>query len=283
MQFRNIIAVILGIGLALPLYAQAPAEDEIEMLPPIDATAPVESSVEEIIGEEVTNDWILPTSGGWWSSPLWEFGAELGINGSSGNSDSLSVLTSGSAKRETDVTKLTLDFKYGKTETNGLETQHFALFDGRWDWTMSKLTLLYLQNSLEYDEFKAFDLRLAVTGGFGYHLAKTEATTLTGRLGAGTSREFGGPDDDWVPEANAGLDFEHKISKRQKLNFQTDFYPSWEDFQDYRLVKTADWEILLDEAHNLSLKLGAVDRYDSTPNGRKHNDVDYYVTLLWKM
>ena len=32
-------------------------------------------------------------------------------------------------------------------------------------------------------------------------------------------------------------------------------------------MTNAYWEILLDEETNLSLKLGAVDRYDSTPNG----------------
>ena len=29
--------------------------------------------------------------------------------------------------------------------------------------------------------------------------------------------------------------------------------------------------------------MGVIDRYDSTPNGRKHNDLDYFITLLWKL
>jgi putative salt-induced outer membrane protein YdiY len=136
---------------------------------------------------------------------------------------------------------------------------------------------------LEYDEFKAFDLRLSVSGGLGNHFIKTETTTLTGRLGAGTSHEFGGPDDAWVPEGNLGTDFEYKISRLQKFKLIADYYPSWEDFRDYRLVSNAYWEILLDDDTNLSLKIGAVDRYDNTPNGAKANDIDYFVTLLWKL
>ena len=98
-----------------------------------------------------------------------------------------------------------------------------------------------------------------------------------------SEREFGGIDDEWVPEANFGADFEHCLTKRQKLKLTTDYYPSWEDSDNFRLVSNANWEILLDEATNLSLKIGAVDRYDSTPNGLQHNDIDYYVTLLWKL
>ena len=38
---------------------------------------------------------------------------------------------------------------------------------------------------------------------------------------------------------------------------------------------------VLDEANNLSLKLGVIDRYDSTPSGAKYNDIDYSLLLLW--
>ncbi len=40
---------------------------------------------------------------------------------------------------------------------------------------------------------------------------------------------------------------------------------------------------LLDEEANLSLKLSAQDRYDSTPNGLRPNDINYSILLLWKL
>ncbi|HUT14122.1 MAG TPA: hypothetical protein VMY42_26775 [Thermoguttaceae bacterium] len=40
--------------------------------------------------------------------------------------------------------------------------------------------------------------------------------------------------------------------------------------------------MLIDQQMNLSLKLGVLDRYDSTPNGVKPNDLDYTAVLLWK-
>ena len=57
--------------------------------------------------------------------------------------------------------------------------------------------------------------------------------------------------------------------------------PDVTDFLDYRLKSKASWEVLLDEETNLSLKVSLLDRYDSTPNGKKANDLDYTLTLLW--
>ena len=80
------------------------------------------------------------------------------------------------------------------------------------------------------------------------------------------------------------MDYLHKISDRQRLNITVDYYPAWEDFANYRLVTQASWELLLDEATNLSLKVGVLDRYDSTPGiGLQENDLDYFITLLWKL
>ena len=65
-----------------------------------------------------------------------------------------------------------------------------------------------------------------------------------------------------------------------KLIAKIDYFPEWADFSNYRLVSDVAWEYLLDEDGNLSLKLGANDRYDSTPNGREANDVDQPPRLL---
>jgi hypothetical protein len=63
---------------------------------------------------------------------------------------------------------------------------------------------------------------------------------------------------------------------------KVDYFPDITDFNNYRVISDASWEYLLNSDGNLSLKLSAVDRYDSTPNGRKPNDVNYGVLLLYK-
>jgi hypothetical protein len=263
---------------------------DLERLPPLGdpaAEAAAEPSTiftpTEVLGpvDGPATAWWTPRH--WFASEVWDVGAEMGLNGSEGNAQTLSILAAFNGKRETEGNVLEWDLKYGKSQTGGLETQHYSLFNSRWDWKFTPLWFLYNKDTVEYDEFKAFDLRLVISGGLGRHLIKNEFTTLTGRLGAGVSREFGGPVADWVPEANFGGDFEHKLTTRQKIKLTTDYYPAWEEFEDYRMVTSAHWEILLSEETNLSLKLGAIDRYDSTPNGAVANDIDYFVTLLWKL
>ena len=292
MNLHRSLFIIVLLFAIIGMHAAASAQpvDEIELLPPLgEPSVEAESTPEAIfvpselssLGDEADATWWSPQT--WIASPLWDFGAELGLNGSSGNSQAMSVLAAFNGKRETDGNDMEWDLKYGKSSAGGLETQHYALFNSRWDWKFKPNWFLYEKNFIEYDEFKAFDLRLVLSAGLGHDFLKNDRTKLTGRLGAGASREFDSPEENWTPEANFGMDFEHKVSERQKFKLTSDYYPAWEDLRDYRMVTNAYWEILLDEETNLSLKLGAVDRYDSTPNGLKPNDIDYFATLLWKL
>ncbi|MCG8653695.1 MAG: DUF481 domain-containing protein [Pirellulales bacterium] len=135
---------------------------------------------------------------------------------------------------------------------------------------------------MEWDQFKAFDLRLNLNGGVGYHWIRDESSTLVTRFGAGASQEIGAPNDDWIAEAVFGIEAEHQITRQQKMKGKVDYFPSWEGFDDYRIVTDVSWEILLDGTDNLSLKLAVTDRYDSTPQGAEPNDVYYSMLLLYK-
>lgn len=213
----------------------------------------------------------------------WEGTLELGTNASYGNAESFSMRVGGDLKRETEESIWEVDFTYAKTSTNALETQHNALFNAKQEFLFQSPWTLFTRFAAEYDEFKAFDIRLSMNTGLGFRHIDTEYTKFKSRAGAGVSREYGGPNDDYVPEATFGLDFEHKINDRQKFTTIVDYYPDFRDFADFRLVTDIGWEVLLDEAAHLSLKLSLLDRYDSTPNGLRPNDVDYALLLLWKL
>jgi putative salt-induced outer membrane protein YdiY len=214
----------------------------------------------------------------------WDGSVELGINGTTGNADTFSMRAGADLKRETDFALWEVKFTYAKTEADSVQTQHNALFRAKFEklatdspWT------LFTRLGLEYDEFRDFDLRLTLNGGLGYRLIDTDMTKLKPRLGAGIARKFGAADDDIVPEATLGLDFEHKIGDRHRLRATVDYFPSFESLSDYRVVSDTGWEILLHQATNMSLKFSVIDRYDSTPEGAKANDLDYAVLLLWNL
>jgi hypothetical protein len=229
--------------------------------------------------------------GYWFPTDGWSNSFEVGINGSAGNAETFSLRTGARIQRSLDAAKYTLDMKYAKTHAGSLtggfgssqETQHNALLNSNVESELGESAwTTFFKTSLEYDEFKAFNVRTAMNAGLGYHLVKTDDAKVIIRFGSGVSREYGGPDDDYVPEAIYGLEFDRQISKRQKLYSTIEYFPDWSNYNDFRLVTNAGWEFLLDEDANLSLKLGAVDRYDSTPHGLKPNDLDYSLVLLWK-
>lgn len=226
-------------------------------------------------------EWYYPWK--WIPTDGWTNSAELGINGSSGNADSFSFQTGARFKRKSDFTLFDLRITHNRTDANGIETQNNALMyadferfigDSKWSY--------FVKNGLEYDEFKAFDLRYNINSGMSYSFVRTDDLILSARFGAGASREFGGPNNAWSPEALFGGDYEHQFTKRNKWIAKIDYYPEWEDFANFRLIADVAWEYLLDEDGNLSFKMGANDRYDSTPNGRQANDINYSALLLYK-
>ncbi|NLX95312.1 MAG: DUF481 domain-containing protein [Rhodopirellula sp.] len=213
---------------------------------------------------------------------LWEGSLELGLNGTEGNTQTFNFRFGAKVKRKTEWNVFSTDIDYRRDSADGEETANRAFLESRYEHLLGQSPWSwFVHDTLEYNEFQAFDLRIALDSGLGYSILKNDTTTLVARLGAGTSREIGGPNDDFVPEAVFGADLEHQLSRRQKISLSGEYRPDVTDWADYRLTSKAGWEILLDETMNLSLKFTVSDRYDSTPHGVKPNDLDYAVMLLW--
>lgn len=225
--------------------------------------------------------WYRPRS--WFGPAPWDTGVELGINGSSGTSNTLSIRTGGYIKRKTDVRKIDFNLYYNKTNAEGVDTQNNAQLNFRHDWLLGDSPWsVYFNNQIFYDEFQAFDLNVNVNTGIGYTWFDDDWISLTTRYGSGASREFGGPADRWKPEAQFGADYEQKISATQKFYAKVDYFPEWESFGDYRILADMGLEVQLQVPSNVSLKIAATDRYTSNPNGVQPHNVNYSVLLLWK-
>lgn len=213
----------------------------------------------------------------------WDSHAEFGLDGSDGNANTLAIQTGMELKRKTDTYTLGIDVDYRQANARNKTTEKNGRFNVDYDRLIADSPWsAFGKYGMEWDRFKAFDLRINLNGGFGYYWLRTDDTTLATRFGAGASREIGAPIDDWIPEAVFGLEAERQLTARQKLKGKVDYFPAWEDFGDHRLVSDVAWEILLDGSENLSLKLAATDRYDSTPQGARPNDVYYSLLLLYK-
>jgi putative salt-induced outer membrane protein YdiY len=263
-----------------------PATDELP------APSDSESSANLFGGPALLQDDMFDEDEPTWHSPLrwvsdkpWDTALELGLNGSSGNDQSFSIRTGGYVKRESRFSKFDYRLYYNRTTTNKETTQDNATTDIRNDWLLddSSPWSLFAKANLFYDQFQAFDLQTNGSSGIGFQVFKDPMVDLSTRVGAGASREFGGPDNDWTPEALFGFEYEQHVSDSQKLSATLEYYPQFDNFGKYRLVADAGWEIELDKPSNLSLKMSANDRFDSTPNGVEPHLVNYSVLLLLKL
>ena len=100
-------------------------------------------------------------------------------------------------------------------------------------------------------------------------------------MGLSASHEIGGPNNKTNPELLFGGEYKHKFNETHLISAQMSYYPNVTNFTDFRLNTQASWQIVLSQVHKLSLKLSIIDRYDSTPEGAKPNDLDYSTLLLW--
>lgn len=256
---------------------------KIENLPPIDEI-PLESvppgdlsfSPSDILNVE---EYVVTAEA---PEKIWEGGFEFGTNGTSGNSQTFDLRFGTHLTREVPTSILTLDLTYNFGHSNSERTANRLFTEERWErlFPESPWSVFFHQTN-EFDEFRAFDVRVTGDSGVSYKFFDSEVTKLSTRVGLGASTELGGPDDSVVPEGVWGLSYQRKITQRQKLKASFDYFPDITDPGDFRFNSRADWEILLDEVYDLTLKIGVIDRYDSTPGDALRNDVNYSAVILW--
>ncbi|MFG0258650.1 MAG: YdiY family protein [Phycisphaerales bacterium JB043] len=215
----------------------------------------------------------------------WDLSFELGGSGSRGNTDEDNLTTAIRARRETPKTVTDLGADYRYSQTNDTETKNQTFLFGRREWNLGDSPwTVFATTSFEFDEFKEFDTRWALAGGFGYRLISRENEKLQLVLGPGFSKEFGSQDDDYKPEALFGLLYRNQLNDSVVLTAAAEYYPNLEDWvDDYRIRSEAALEVALTEGKDWWLKLSVQDNYDNTPSATDEaNDFYYGVSLLLK-
>lgn len=213
----------------------------------------------------------------------WTGSVELGLNGSTGNTERLNLRGGVTGVRKTSdyESDFFVTHAYALDEGRNTESKTALQLKNQWLFEDSPWRFFALGRG-DHDRFQDWEYRLSGYVGPAYEVIKDETTTLVARAGLGVSREFKGADEDWHPEALLGADFEHKISERQKISATTDIFPSLDEAGEFRAVALVAWELLVDPETNMSLKVGATADYDSNvPSGTRHADLDYFALLVW--
>jgi putative salt-induced outer membrane protein YdiY len=214
---------------------------------------------------------------------LWEGSLSVGLDGAEGNNEAMNLRVGFDARRKTELHLLYLNADYNRRTAYTENTANRLFSQARYeriirdtDWT------IFVGVTGEYDEFQPWDFRITSHSGLGRWLFRNEVTSLKTRFGAGFSREIYGPRSNYTaPELILGMDFERKLTTRQRLVAMMDYMPDVSDFTEFRLNAQAGWEVLLEEAPKLTLRIAVRNRYTSTPGTALPNDLDYAALLLW--
>ena len=253
-------------------------------LPSKPAKAPVETvkDPEAPVEVEVPSEGLFPRLR---LPKPWTGGADFGINGASGNSESFNFRTSWNVRRKTDDNALTSDFLYVYSVQNAKTNTQQALFNTRDEILFpGSRWSLFAANQIEYDELRAYRFRVGIYAGVGYTILDDARTTFRTRFGAGAVRELGtdGSESRWVPEFLLGYDFRQKVTEHSSLISIFDYYPKISDVRQYRVRARLAYEWVIDPDTGTVLRFGIQDRYDSDPGNAKRNDLTYFTTLGFK-
>ncbi|MEL6797664.1 MAG: DUF481 domain-containing protein, partial [Planctomycetota bacterium] len=155
----------------------------------------------------------------------------------------------------------------------------------RQDWSTggTKWNSVFLRVDGDADRFQDYDYRVTVSTGPSYQWIKNDKTDARFSLATSVRREFGGPDDDFVPEGALLFNGTHRFSDTQKVGLSIQYRPEIEQPSRYRLNARANWDIDINPEAGLGLRLSAQNRYDARPSRRpERNDFDMSIDLFWR-
>jgi len=214
---------------------------------------------------------------------VWKGRVELGLNGSSGNSDQLNALAGVTANRIDVKDRLTLSLRGQYQETESVRTKNEAIGALRYERDISPRVFAFTRLELEYDEFENIDLRSTLAGGLGYFLVRGPRQDLKVRGGLAVQNElFGDGTSDTKPLAEAGYDYRLDVKRWFRYNSALTYFVDPGDVDDWRLTAENAAEFPLSNTTGWKLRLGVRNEYDSEPlPDIERMDTSYYLTLVY--
>ena len=216
--------------------------------------------------------------------PKWKSSFTLGASGSFGNTDNQNLNLGLASKLDQgdQVTKVNLNYYLALTDGDRTDDRFNANF--RHDWLLPDSPWLYfIQSRYDYDRFQTWLHRLSGHAGFGYRLVDNDIHTLSIRAGAGVSKEWKSPEQEFRPEVLGGVDWDWTVSEKQTFHLDSTIFPDLDNTGEFRTITNAEWSVLLDEETAMSLTAGVFHEYqsDAAPDVDK-NDIKVYIGLKFE-
>ncbi len=263
-----------------PEAVPSPADEQKDSSPePSDL-----SQAEEVPPPQTEEDsawWWVP-----WSlfPPQWNTRFKAGLDGTEGNNQRITTRVGLDVNHKSEKHVWSSQLDYVITTSSGQQIENELFWEGRFErLAKQRPSSWFVHSSVEYDRFTAFDVRVVVDGGMSYYFVRDPDLIFKGRVAGGTSREFGLPGAGYVPEFSYGLELEWQPLRRHVLKAKTDVFSDVRDFSDIRATTRATWRVQVDQQNRMSIQLDLLNRYDSTPAGKKKYDFSYSLQLVWDL
>jgi len=215
--------------------------------------------------------------------PEWTSSLTLGLNGSEGNTENLSLRAGLETERlikDVERFKFTSRYKLDTDDGDRTENEWYNLAIQEWYLPDHPKWSWFLQGDAEYDEFQDWDVRVSGTVGLGYLFIDEEDITLRGRVGFGGAYEFGSDDERFIPEALVGYDYENQLDERSRITSTGNLFLDLEEGDEFRSYWDLAYEIDMTDEGDWTLRVGVDHQYDSDSDVRPW-DLGYYAALVY--
>lgn len=212
----------------------------------------------------------------------WEKSFELGLSGSSGNSENHNLHIGAQASYEDEKDRWNFTSAYFFSSDDGDASQNELFITLIRDWIIPESKWFYsAQSRFDWDEFQTWECRISSHAGFGYQFVQKDSLELNGRIGAGFSQELS--PDECRREALAGLEGAWQITEQQKISGGMTIHPDLSDIREFRTLSHLEWIIAPENYESINLKLGMNHEYQSHVGADDDkDDVTYYLALVYK-
>ena len=219
---------------------------------------------------------------GW--GQLWAGTAALGLAGTAGNAEALTLTVGVNANRatNTDLTKLYFNAIKASALVDGQNSDTAEAIHAGWAYNHNVSPRLFVGvfNDYDYDKFQNLNLRYTIGGDFGYHVHKSARSQLDVLGGFDYSHaSYFSPDNTTsFAEFMFGDDYSLKLNGNTSLVQSMRFFDSLSNTSAYRV--NFDLGANTTIAKRLTWNVTLSDRYVAIPNpGRKTNDLLYSTGL----
>jgi len=209
----------------------------------------------------------------------WRGKANVGLNSTSGNSDTTRFHVDGEATLENDVNRYIAGVDFNRGSDNDLTTVDNWTAYGSYDRFINEK--LFWNNTISFKQngLQELDLRSAIGTGLGYQFFDSDALRLSTTAGLSYVREDFtiAPSEEFLA-AQFGLDYEHQWFDWLRFFHTLQALTSFEDIDDFVLRTRSGLRYPVSDNFLATLQVNF--DYDNTPSeGAKKEDIIYAFTL----